>query len=228
MWKDFEDRFRFLQQPLMCAVALGSGGVFFVLAAAAVTEGWWWILFPAVLLMSPASMAGLRVYYEQPFKLTRDFVNPRVMSWAFVLGDFVLLPLSLTLAAVGWGQAHSDLVGSETFLFACLGFGYGLAIGFPQGGTKRYRNAWFPTTRLSPSKVWHDWAFRPGVIALFVWVLVPQLSGEGTVALIASLFPLAVFMAAVSYDSTNPPNPRKQYPEWDPLNFQARRRVMVR
>lgn len=200
---------------------MGAAFFYFVLTAVAV-NAWWWLAPFMMLIASPVAMAILRVMYEAPFKLTRDFVNPLVMSRAFVFGDFVLLPLVLLFAVRGWSGYHSHLAGSMWFLFGCLAFGYAAAAGFALIDGQRYINAGVPTARFSPTKVWHDWAVMPGVVAAFVWTLLPQIKEDSPVETYIALMGLLWFVVLVMIDNDRPVDPRRQHPAWDVSTFEAK------
>lgn len=199
---------------------IGASAFFFVVTSM-ITEGLWWLPPAAMVIMSPAAMAFLRVWYEEPFKLTRDFVDPLVMSRAFVFGDFVFLPLVLLFAARGWSEYHSFLVDSTGFLFACLAFGYMAAAAFVLVDGPRYVKAGVPSARFSPTKVWHDWAVMPGVVAILVWVLLPQIKQDSPIETMVAVLFLLCFGLLVIMDAKSPVNPRGQHPAWDVANFET-------
>lgn len=199
---------------------MGAAAFFFVVTSVTM-EGLWWLPPLAMVIMSPAAMAFLRVWYEEPFKLTRDFVNPLVMSRAFVYGDFVLLPLALLFAARGWDEYHAHLADSTLFQFGYLALGYLAAVAFALVDGPRYVKAGVSSARFSPTKVWHDWAVMPSVVAVIVWMLMSQIKPNVLVeTLVAALF-LLCFGLLVVMDAKSPVDPRRQHPAWDVANFEA-------
>lgn len=60
------------------------------------------LLLIGMVLLSPVAMAVLRWWWEDRFD--RSFFNPHVMSFGFVLGDTVVLPIALTTAQFGWAE----------------------------------------------------------------------------------------------------------------------------
>ena len=197
----------------------------FFAAILVVEAGLWGFLFPGMLLLSPVMMAALRRLFEGP--LTREFFTPRVMSWCFVVGDTVLLPSALWFA----GRAWQDVVMTEseqfrTMLVALL-VGILSIFGFRHLDGARYRSVGWSSALKSPTKVWHDCVVMPVTVAVFFWLLLPQIilrlndtgraGGTGDFV-IACLF-LAVFLVLVAKDGLNPPDPRKQHPKWDTKRF---------
>lgn len=218
----FARRIYLLMQPGMYLAALGSGGLFFLLSAGAVANGWWWVLLPVMLFISPVCMAVLRLTYERPFGLTRNFVNPRVMSRGFVYGDFILLPIALMFGAKPWSELHGTQQNPIGFLIVSMCIGLLLAMAFAFFDGKRYVKAGVPSARFSPTKVWHDWAVVPGVTALFFWVVTTQTKPiTNPLDMVICVISLLGFLAALMYDFDHPVDPRLQHPEWDTAEFQA-------
>lgn len=208
-----------MQIGIYLSSVLGGACLYFAFMAM-VVNGWWWLAPVAMIVASPVTMAVLRVMYEQPFKLTRDFINPFVMSWAFVVGDFLLLPLVLLLAVRGWGGYHAHLAGSVTFLIVSLVLGYIAAAGFTLVDGQRYVEAGVPTARFSPTKVWHDWAVVPGVVAALVWTLLPQIKEDSPIETFLAMFILLGFMVLIIVDEDHPVDPRRQHPAWNVDSFE--------
>lgn len=209
------------KQLCLYVVAAGMALLTYLYGVIAVMLGWWWLMLPAALVLSPGIMALLRVVFERPFGLT-GFTNPRVMSYSYVVGGFVLLPLALSFAAFGWTSIST--VGwhyNMRFFWTAFACGVLVAVVIFMIDGRRYKLGSVPTARRSPTKVWHDWAVTPSLAALFVWLLAPQLASEWTDAVVVSLMCLASFAAIVAYDAVVPPIPALQHPVWDSQEFEV-------
>lgn len=209
------------KQLFMYVVVAGMSLLTYVYGVIAVMLGWWWLMLPAALLLSPGVMALLRAIFERPFGMA-GFTNPKVMSYAFVVGDFALLPLALGFATFGWSSLPTDgWHYNMQFFWIAYACGVLGAVVFAVIDGKRYTLGGVPTARQSPTKVWHDWMVMPSLIALFVWLLAPQLATLWADAAVVSLVCLASFVAIVTYDATMPPVPALQHPEWDSQEFEV-------
>ena len=193
----------------------------FILGVQAVKHGWWQVLPVGMLLISPVAMAVLRYSYEDPFSLN-GFLKPSVMSRAFVVGDILLLPAALGFAGRGWQVVPGDGWGYSLW-FALVAFAAGIssAVVFRRFDGPRYMDAGVPTALLSPTKMWHDLVVMPVVIALFVWLLAPQLFGAWSSDAFMALTFLVGFGVLVVADALNPPDPAGQHPAWDAKYFQS-------
>ncbi len=199
-------------------LALMAAAVLFFWGVLAVLEGWVWVLPLAVWVVLPLSMAILRMSWEAPFRVTRDFITPSVMSSAIVIGGFVFLPFALFLAGMGWRDSHGAMAGSPEFFFGSLAFGYVVALCFAVLGNTRYIEAGIPTARFGPAKVWRDWAATPGLTALFTWVLLPQAGSENVLTTGAFVFVL-LFGLLVVFGLRFPVVLWRRDPEWDVQKF---------
>ena len=98
----------------------------YLLAITVVWNGRASLLLPGMVLLSPVAMLLLRIYPENWF--ARSFFNPHVMSLSFIMGDTVLLPISLTMAGTGWAELP-ETWWHETWWFATGCWGVGLLAG---------------------------------------------------------------------------------------------------
>ncbi len=222
LWALDEHCLRYQRQWFMTIASIGGVVVFFLLGLVLVATGddWWMLIIPCAWLFSPGVMALLRLCYEKPFGSSWDFMNPNVMSWSFVLGDFLCLPFAAYFAGFGLKESLPKVAGSPIFIAICLMVGYAVAAIFVMLDGRRYIKADVPSARFSPSKVWHDWAVVPGWTSLLVWLIYPQLGSVSPWV----LFNLTLFGIFVVLDLLMPVDPRKQHPEWNPAKFRTVRR----
>lgn len=178
-----------------------------------------------MFIISPVMMTALRESFEGPVR--PSFFNPKVMSFGFVFGDFVILPIGFWFAARGWQSL--TLTSAEFTTATALSAGTGVAtmIGFMMFDGARYRKAGWGASLLSPTKSWHDMVVMPVVSALTVWLMVPQIvavvsfngrHGSPESLLYATLS-FGVFMALCGQDMRTPPDPRHQHYRWNPKKF---------
>lgn len=205
-------------QPVLYVMIAASAVIFYLCGIVAALSGWWLLLALGMLLISPVMMALLRVGFEGP--VDRPFVDPHDMSWAFVAGDGVLLPLALMFAAHGWLKV--DLTAHELLLATLIYpvVGIGVAVGFRSFDGARYRSVGWASALVSPTKLWHDFVVVPVVVSLMMWLLVPQLLTGPTGDTYLTVIVLVSFIGLVAVDGVNPPDPRRQHTRWDPRRFE--------
>lgn len=195
----------------LCGVACYLSGV------AMVATGWWGLLFPGMLVLSPMMMSALRYGFEGPLDL--DFIDPRIMSWAFVVGDGVVLPFMLWFAGRGWQAVEISDAEVLWSTLLCAVAGLVAMVVFRRVDGDRYRKADWASSLKSPTKVWHDCVVMPVVVALTLWLLVPQFIVNGTADTVFAVVCLLVFAALVGVDIVDEPDPRKQHYRWDATSF---------
>ena len=193
----------------------------YLLAITVVWNGRASLLLPGMVLLSPVAMLLLRIYPENWFD--RSFFNPHVMSLSFIMGDTVLLPISLTMAGSGWTELP-ETWWHNTWWFATGCWGVGLLAGcaFRLMDGSRYVQAGVESALASPTKVWHDWVVIPVVTAVFLWTLLPQAIIGGSMFIRPAMVFLGMFLIAVAIDNfIIKPDPALQHPEWDEERFAA-------
>ena len=209
----FSDQNQMYMATGMAAVMIYAVGIGVVING---TPG---LLFLGMVVFSPVAMGLLRWIYEDWFD--RSFFNPHVMSFGFVIGDTLLLPTALVMA--GWGWQDLPATGwhrSVWFVLACAAIGVLAATVFRYViDGPRYAEACVASALLSPTKVWHDWAVMPVVVAGFTWLLVPLWAMGGSSFTRPALVFLALFGAALIIDAIVKPDPTRQHPRWDPVRF---------
>lgn len=206
-------------QRTMYVVFAAAAVMFYINGIVAVESGWWGLLFPGMLVISPVMMALLRIGFEGP--LDRSFFNPRVMSWAFVVGDFMILPLALWFAGRGRHDVSVSAMSSLISMLICAGIGVFAMLVFRKVDGNRYRSAGWASSLSSPTKVWHDCVVMPVVVALLLWMLIPQFIWGGSGDTVLSIVFLAIFGFLVGADAWEAPDPRLQHPKWDTVRFEA-------
>ncbi len=216
---------RFAQRSMYVVFGLAAL-MFYFCGVVAVGSGMWALLFPAMWLVSPIMMALLRVGLEGPLKWS--FINPRVMSWCFVVGDGILLPFALWFAGRGWQQlslTNVELFGS---MVSAVFIGLMVMIGFRKVDGDRYRTAGWESSLYSPTKVWHDCVVMPVVVAMLMFLLAPQLvtwiNGSQPMRggdMFISLIMVSGFIALVAVDGVNQPDPRAQHHLWNQYRFES-------
>ena len=197
-----------------CMVPIGMVG-----GMNAAASGRGWFLAFGMVVVSPVAMSVLRYCYEFPFDLS-GFFKPSVMSWGFVVGDTVVLPLALWFATRGHGNIPSASWGYDIrFAAASIVTGLAVVAGFRKIDGERYVQAGVPTALYSPTKVWHDIVVMSVVVTLFVWLLVPQIMGTWSDETAVAITMLTAFGALIVVDGLRPPDPAKQHPNWDTRRF---------
>jgi len=204
----------------MVAVASFFGGT------AAVEAGAWPLLSTGMFVLAVIGTASLRFFPEKT--LDRSFLDPYVMSWAFVIGGSFVVPTVLWFA--GRGRSTASLTSEEQgrTLLASIAIGVIVMIVFRRFDSERYESVGWGSALWSPSKVWVDFVVVPVASAMVAWLMLPQLvlrllgeperAGTGGDTFIASLF-LLVVLAMVVIDAINPPDPRRQHCRWNWKTF---------
>lgn len=200
------------QASCLAAVSLFIGGI------VAVRTGHEQLLLPGMVVLSPVATLLLRWLYED--RLEWSFFNPMVTSWKFVLGDAVMLPITLLLAASGWQELPAGWYQSSWFAVMCGMIGLTVAVGLRRLDSRRYIDADVPSALISPTKVWHDLVVMPVAVGLLSWLLIPQFFGASGFTRPAFVF-LGMFGCAVLLDAITKPDPAGQHPQWDPIRFEA-------
>lgn len=187
----------------------------------AVTSGYGSTLAIGMVVISPVVMSVLRYCYEFPFDLA-GFFKPSIMSWGFVVGDTLVLPLAVWFAVRGYENVPASSWGHSLW-FAATSIVAGLVVivGFRKVDGGRYVQAGVPMALYSPTKVWHDIVVMAVVVTLFVWLLVPQVVGAWSDEMAVAIAMLAAFGALIVIDGLNPPDPTKQHPAWDTRRFRV-------
>ena len=85
-------------QPMLYLVAVVAALTFYLDGMVIVATGAAHWLPLGMLVLSPLMMLLLRIGFEGSFDWS--FFDPRVMSWSFVVGDVLLLPLALWFAGL--------------------------------------------------------------------------------------------------------------------------------
>jgi hypothetical protein len=193
-------------------------------------------LMPGMIFFSPVVMLVARVMCEDWFD--RSFFNPRVMSFGFIVGDTVLLPIALFMAGTGWQDLPSTgWHRSEWFALNCIAIGVlssELFCRFIDG--PRYVQAdvaskpispssWWhdraevASALISPTKWWHDRAVMTVVTTMFAWLLIPLWVIGGSDFTRPAFVFLALFGGTLIIDTIIKPDPARQHPKWDPVRF---------
>ena len=189
----------------------------FSLAVILTNAGAWVVLWPFMLVLSPGAMAFLRHYYEGGLK--KSFFDPDLMSNAFVIGDTFFLTFAMMFAGLG-RQGVTVSLGYDVALQV-----FGLASGllavaaFRKVDGQRYINVGWASALKSPTKVWHDWVVFTVTIALFIWLLIPQITTHGY-AFWLSLMWIGCFVVTVTMDGIKGPDVTRQHYRWDEIGFQ--------
>lgn len=195
-----------------------SAVAFYLSGAALVDTGMWGLLFPGMLLLSPIMMALLRFGFEGPLGLR--FFDPHAMSWAFVIGDCIVLPFMLWFAGRGWQAVDISDAQVLWSTLLCALAGLVAMIVFRKIDGDRYHRVDWSSSLKSPTKVWHDCVVLPVVVALTLWLLVPQFVMNVTADTVFAVVCLGVFAALVGIDFVYEPDPRKQHYRWDAARFE--------
>jgi hypothetical protein len=193
----------------------------FVAGIVAVRNGHEELLFPGMIVLSPVAMLLLRWWYEDG--LDRSFFNPLVMSWGFILGDTVILPVVLLFGGLGWQDLPNGWRQSASLWFAaaCALIGLAVAVVFRLVDGRRYVDAGVPTALLSPTKVWHDWVVMPVTVAGLCWLLIPQVYFGGSTFTRPAFVFMGLFGLTLLLDAITKPDPAAQHPQWDSVRFTA-------
>jgi hypothetical protein len=177
------------------------------------------LLIPGMIFLSPVVMLVMRVVCEDWFD--RSFFDPRVMSFGFIVGDTVLLPIVLFMAGSGWQELPSTgWHHSVWFALVCVMIGQVAGWVFRRFiDGPRYIQAGAAEALISPTKWWHDRAVLPVVTAGLAWLLIPLwVIGGSSFTRPAFVF-LALFGGALIIDAIIKPDPTRQHPRWDPVQF---------
>jgi hypothetical protein len=212
---EYQSQLRMYNIFFMAAILALMGGVM------AVELGLWPLLMVGMQVMTLGITALLRLWPER--SLDRSFIDPAVMSYAFVLGGGAVLPFALWFA--GRGRMNTVLTSSEEAWMTLSSLVAALVVMamFYRVDSQRYYDANWQDALTSPSKVWINFVIVPVSSAMFTWLLAPQIVlrvidpervgafGDTFIALLL----MAPFVGFLVYDKMNPPDPKKQHIRWN-------------
>jgi len=206
------------QNQMYVLTDLAAGLAFGLGIGAVQTDNSDWLI-PGMIFFSPVVMLVIRVMCEDWFDWS--FFNPQVMSFGFVVGDTILLPITLFTAGSGWQDLPTTgWHRSEWFVLACAAIGVLASVVFRRFiDGPRYVQAGVASALISPSKWWHDRAVMIVVTALLAWLLIPLWVIGGSDFTRPAFVFLALFGAAIIIDAIIKPDPTRQHPKWDPVRF---------
>lgn len=138
--------------------------------------GHWWIAIGGVWFISPIVFATVS---RAEGRTLRSVFNLRTQSWAFVLGDIVLLPLMFAMLAVEAGRIDADLNPSLLSVLIYFGVGVAMGVAFHWNDTIQYRDMGYGAEACSLGKITHDLFIYPALAGSAVCVAVVEFMTAG-------------------------------------------------
>lgn len=105
----------------------------------------------------------------------KSVFSPKGQAYSFLIGDFLLLPGALAVAAINWQETSNQVDLSIWWWLACLlvgvviGFGWHFKLEKPG-----YEQAGFAANLNSPTKLFHDFVSYPVLFGGIMFVFVPM------------------------------------------------------
>ncbi len=178
----------------------------------------------AVWLSSPCTMYALRESCEKVGKEMPVF-DLKNGSWAFLIGDTVVIPMAMLFALKGWvGQDQSYW--SESYIWLATTFAAGLLAGtiFHLLDGIGYKAKGAAAALSSPTKLAHDFVAYPVLCGGLVYGGVPLLF-QWSIWSTLCLGCVVVWLLLAVCDALRGLDPKKLHPAWDKVAFVALRWV---
>ena len=205
------------QRSLQVALAVWAVAVYATLIMAA-RDGYYLSVVFCAWAASPLTLNALRVLFEED-KPTGLF-DLRTQSWAFLLGDTILLPAALVIASAGWGVVNVSQHFWQFWWFAValfVGFGAGVLFHLLDGIT--YTRAGARAALDSPTKLAHDFVAYPVLFGAMLALGLPLLLADMLPYGVMFVICLMLWLACCVRDARARLDPLKLHPMWNPRSF---------
>ncbi len=165
----------------------------------------WIVILP--VLISPISMQIIRQLFEGGQPATG--FNPKSDSWAYLFGDFLILPFSMGMAARD--AQHVSWLLDWRFIVAVIVGGCIFSVGFRWFDSNNYIRDGHRDRLYSPTKLWHDFVVYPVVASVFLWVTISALS-TGALGGWVAVGGIALFFTLGGVDMIRGLKPEQMHP----------------
>jgi hypothetical protein len=164
------------------------------------------------ILVSPIAMLYFRVTMEDGHP--KGLFNPTTQSYAFLLGDALLLPMAFAFMALGWKRlAHEQGFHVQAWwLIFALVAGAAIMMVWRRMEMQAYTKLGAADRLDSPTKLWHDYVVYGSLGTLLVFggvpVVVKDFTGNGWLVLLC----FAGWVALGVLDGSRKLNPANLHP----------------
>lgn len=135
--------------------------------------------------------------------------DPRVDSWAYLFGDFLILPFSMGMAARD--AQNVDWLFDWRFITAVIIGGCAFSALFRWYDSGNYIKDGHRDRLYSPTKLWHDFVVYPVVAGCYLWVTIPALTANSVGGWV-SLGGIILFFALGGADYVRGLRPERMHP----------------
>lgn len=194
-----------------------SAAVFYAAFVAAMASGAPFAALAMVLVSSPLNMWYYARTYEK--RSLRELFDLRRGSWAFIVGDTVLLPgAAFTIAAAWRDNPPEGWVAAPWMLLAAAG-GVLAGVVFHKLDAKRYVEHGAAIALSSPTKLAHDFVAYPVLFGGLVCAGLPVMLQQGVAGSWQVIAWIAAWVVCGVIDVKRDIDPNCSHPLWDVPHF---------
>ena len=201
---------------------MGFGLLYFAFAEASQKTAFWCVVgVLAVWFSSPCAMYAFRESYEKVGKELPVF-DLKHGSWAFLIGDTIVIPMAVVFALIGWNVQDLSAWG-ESYLWGIAAIAAGILAGtiFHLLDGIGYRSQGAGAALSSPTKLVHDFVAYPVLFGGLVYGGVPLLFHWNIWSALC-LACVVVWLGLAACDAIRGLDPKKLHPNWDKVMFIAK------
>lgn len=171
----------------------------------------------AIYVASPIAMWRSATKYER--RSFREVFDLKIGSWAFLIGDTVVLPLMAVFMTSGW---HEEVPVTTTvnpsLVLGCLGVGVLVGGLFHWLDGLNYKSAGAEEALDSPTKITHDFCAYPVLFGGLIYGAIPLVQNWGLNSWYA-VGCLIAWLLLCARDAKANLNPKLLHPRWNKLLF---------